>query len=130
MAELASTVLVKSSLQAVLLLDEDRPNESKVFFASMARKTMEVVVTLPTILVEGRIHTKSATDLQAYLSLEAGSFFPVTAAKVRGQICARATCWKARWSWSTKTGSRRFPPPPSRTAASGPRAATNPAQSV
>jgi hypothetical protein len=86
LAELASTVLVKSSLQAVLLLDEDRPSESTVYFASMARKTMEVIVTLPTIMVEGRIHTKTASDLQAYLSLEAGIFFPVTAAKIRGQM--------------------------------------------
>jgi hypothetical protein len=79
-------VIVKTHLQAVLMLGEDRSSESKVFFASLARKTMDVVVTLPTILVEGRIHTRVANDLLAYLSLEAGVFFPVTAAKIRGRM--------------------------------------------
>ena len=107
MAELASTVLVKSNLQAVLLLGDNRSSESKVFFASLARKTMDVVVTLPTILVEGRIHPKMANDLQAYLTLEAGAFFPVTAAKSAGRLDP-ATCRKARRSWSTGTRSRPF----------------------
>ncbi|MHB0959982.1 MAG: hypothetical protein ACYC6N_11050 [Pirellulaceae bacterium] len=83
--ELANTLLVKSQLQAVLLPDEDRPSDSKVFFASLNRKTMKVVISLPTILVEGRIHTKTATDFNGYLTLEAGIFFPVTNATVRGQ---------------------------------------------
>ncbi|MHB8969567.1 MAG: hypothetical protein ACYC3X_05885 [Pirellulaceae bacterium] len=86
MAELASTVLDKNSLQAVLLLGDDRQNESKVFFATLARKTTNVFITLPTIIVEGRIHNKHASDYQTYLSLEATAFFPVTAATVRGPM--------------------------------------------
>ncbi len=87
LVELTSTVLIKNNIHLVLLLGEDRRSESKVFFASLARKTIDVVVTLPTILVEGRIHTKTANDPQAYLSLEAGLFFPLTAAKIQDDAC-------------------------------------------
>jgi hypothetical protein len=87
LVELASTVLIKNNIDLVVLLGEDRRSESKVFFASLARKTIDAVVTLPTILVEGRIHTKMANDPQAYLSLEAGAFFPLTAAKIQDDAC-------------------------------------------
>ena len=87
LVELTSTVLVKNNIHLVLLFGEDRRSESRVFFASLARKTIDVVVTLPTILVEGRIHTKTAHDAQAYLSLEAGFFFPLTAAKIQDDAC-------------------------------------------
>jgi hypothetical protein len=80
-AQLRSCVMAKDSIQLVRLVGEDRPNEAKVFFAAQARKTIDVVLTLPTILVEGRIHVKSAHDPQAYLTLEAGAFFPVTSAR-------------------------------------------------
>lgn len=84
---LASTVLVKNNIHLVLLLGEDRRSESKVFFASLARKTIDVVLTLPTLLVEGRIHAKAAQDPQAYLSLEAGAFFPLTGARIQDDAC-------------------------------------------
>jgi len=87
LVELTSTLLIKNNIQLVVLLGEDRRSESKVFFASLARKTIDVVVTLPTILVEGRIHTKMANDAQKYLSLEAGAFFPLTAAKIQDDAC-------------------------------------------
>ncbi len=80
-AQLRSCVVTKDSIQLVQLVGEDRPNETKVFFAAQARKTIDIVLTLPTILVEGRIHVKAAQDPQAYLTLEAGTFFPVTSAR-------------------------------------------------
>ena len=70
-------------VQAVLLLNEDRSNESKVFFASLARKTLEVMILLPTMIVHGRIHTKAGGDMPTFLSLETGTFFPVTGTTVR-----------------------------------------------
>lgn len=87
LVELGSSVLIKDNVHLVMLLGEDRSSESKVFFASLARKTVDVVVTLPTVVVEGRIHTKSASDAQAYLSLEAGAFFPLTAARIQDDAC-------------------------------------------
>ncbi len=80
-AELRSCVMAKDSVQVVRLVGEDRPNESKVFFAAQARKTFDVVLTLPTTLVAGRIHAKSANDPQGFLTLESGAFFPVTSAR-------------------------------------------------
>ena len=81
--ELPNTVVLKSMVQAVLLLNEDRSNESKVFFASLARKTHEATILLPTMIVNGRIHTKAGGDMPTFLSLETGMFFPVTGATVR-----------------------------------------------
>jgi hypothetical protein len=80
-AQLRSCVMAKDSIQLVQLVGEDRPNETKVFFAAQARRTFDIVLTLPTILVEGRIHVKSSPDPQAYLTLESGAFFPVTSAR-------------------------------------------------
>jgi hypothetical protein len=74
---------MKSMVQAVLLLNEDRSNESKVFFASLARKTLEATILLPTMIVIGRIHTKASGDIPTFLSLETGTFFPVTGTTVR-----------------------------------------------
>jgi hypothetical protein len=82
-SELHSTVLVKANIHLVLLLGEDRPSESKVFFASLSRKTVNVVLTMPTTIVEGRIHVKAASDPQGYWSLEAGTFFPITTGTIR-----------------------------------------------
>ncbi len=87
LVELSHTVLIKDNIHLVILLGEDRRTESKVFFASLARKTLDVVITLPTIVVEGRIHTKAATDPQSYLSLEAATFFPLTTARIQDDAC-------------------------------------------
>jgi hypothetical protein len=87
LVELTSTLLIKNNIHLVVLLSEDRRGESRVFFASLARKTIDVVVSLPTVVVEGRIHTKMANDAQAYLSLEAGAFFPLTAARIQDDAC-------------------------------------------
>ncbi len=81
--ELPHTVVLKSMVQAVLLLNEDRSNESKVYFASLARKTPEATILLPTMIVKGRIHTKAGGDMPTFLSLETGMFFPVTGARVQ-----------------------------------------------
>lgn len=81
--ELPNTVVLKSMVQAVLLLNEDRSNESKVYFASLARKTQEVTILLPTMIVKGLIHTKAGGDMTTFLSLETGMFFPVTGVHVR-----------------------------------------------
>ena len=78
-----------------MLLDEDRRSESKVFFASLARKTIDVVVTLPTILVEGRIHTKTANDPQTYLSLEAGTVLSPHAVRRSKMTPVKAAGWRA-----------------------------------
>lgn len=80
-SQLRSCVLAKDSIQLAQLVGEDRPNETKVFFAAQSRKTFDIVLTLPTIVVEGRIHVKSSQDPQAFLTLESGSFFPVTSAR-------------------------------------------------
>lgn len=80
-SRLRSCLVAKDSVHVVHLVGEDRPNESKVFFAAQARKTVDVVLTLPTVLIEGRIHVKSAVDPQGFLTLESGTFFPVTSAQ-------------------------------------------------
>jgi hypothetical protein len=87
LVELNTCALIKDNIHLVMLLGDDRRSESKVFFASLARKTVDVVVALPTILVAGRIHTKTASDAQGYLSLEAGAFFPLTAARIQDDAC-------------------------------------------
>ena len=76
--ELSGSVVVKERIHAVLLSDEDRPGESKVFFAARERKTRAAVATLPTMVVEGRVHSKSVHDPQSFLTLESAMFFPVT----------------------------------------------------
>lgn len=81
--ELPHTVVLKNLVQAVLLFNEDRTSESKVYFASLARKTQEATILLPTMFVKGRVHSKAGGDMLTFLSLETGIFFPVTNAQVR-----------------------------------------------
>lgn len=87
LAELSDTVLIKNNIHLVMLVDEDRRRDSQVFFASLARKTLDAVLTLPTVLVQGRVHTKSASDPQGFLTLEAGTFFPLTNVKIQDDAC-------------------------------------------
>ena len=49
---------------------------------------MDAVILLPTVIVKGQLHPKLANDPQGYLTLEAGSFVPVTAATVYGHCDA------------------------------------------
>jgi len=88
---LASTILLKNNIHLALLLGENRRSEGQVFFASLARTTIDVVLSLPTVVVEGRIHAKAAKaaqDPQTYLSLEAAAFFPLTEARILGDACS------------------------------------------
>ena len=83
--EVSKTVLVKDNVHLALLVSDDRSAERKVFFAAQEKKkTMQAVVSLPTIIVKGEIHVKAAKDTQGFLSIEAASFIPVTNATVLG----------------------------------------------
>ncbi len=86
--ELPKSVLVKDNIHLAILVGEDRSSESKVFFATLERKTLSAVVALPTALVKGHVHVKSVNDAQGFLTLEAGNFFPVTSATVLGHAAA------------------------------------------
>ena len=88
--ELPKSVLVKDNIHLAILVSEDRTTESKVFYATLERKTLSAVVALPTVLVKGHVHVKSAADPQGFFALEAGIFFPVTSATVLGRSAAAA----------------------------------------
>lgn len=90
MLEVNRTVLVKDNVHLAILMDEDRSNERKVFFATREKKTMQGVISLPTVIVKGEVHVKAASDAQGFLSIEAASFFPVTDATVLGYSSAAA----------------------------------------
>lgn len=79
-----STLLVKDNIQLAILVSEDRPSESRMFFATLGKKSISGVVSLPNAIVKGQVHAKSAVDAAGFLSLEAASFFPVTDATVLG----------------------------------------------
>ncbi len=83
--ELPKALLVKDNIHLAILVSEDRRNESKVFFATLERRTMQATVALPNVLVTGQIHAKGANDPQGYLTFEAGMYFPVTSAIVVGR---------------------------------------------
>jgi hypothetical protein len=76
--DLPGSVVVKENIHIVLLLGEDRPSESKVFYAARERKTHVAVATLPTMVIEGRVHLKSVQDPQSFLTFESAMFFPIT----------------------------------------------------
>ncbi len=84
--ELPKTLLVKENIHLAILVSEDRRNESKVFFATLERRTMNAVVALPTVVVKGQVHAKAAVDPQGFLTYEAASFFPVTSATLIGNL--------------------------------------------
>jgi hypothetical protein len=86
--EVGNTLLVKDNVHLALLLNEDRTNERKVFFATQEKRTVQAVMSLPTVIVKGDLHLKSASDAHGFLSVEAGSFFPVTNAVVFGYTAA------------------------------------------
>lgn len=79
--DVSSTLVVKSAIQLVVI-DEADEDDRKLFYATLERKTYEAVISLPTTIVEGTLHVKSARDPQAFLSIEAAGFFPVTNAKI------------------------------------------------
>jgi hypothetical protein len=83
-AEVPRALLVKNNVHLVLLVSEDRSNERRVFFAAQERRTHTAVISLPTVVVKGELHVKSAADPQGFLSIQAGSFIPVTDATVFG----------------------------------------------
>ena len=84
--EVQQTVLVKENVHAAILTSEDRSRESQFFFAARERRTRPCVLVLPTVIVTGQLHLKGASDAQRFLALEAGSFFPVTDATVKGDM--------------------------------------------
>jgi hypothetical protein len=90
-SEVSNSVVVKSNIHLALLVDEDRPNYTKFFYATQERKTLDSLITLPTMLIEGRIHLKTAADPQSFLSIEAGTFFPVTNATIHYSASSEPT---------------------------------------
>ncbi len=88
--EVDRTVLVKDNVHLAILVSEDRAKETTFFFATREKKTMQGVISLPSVIVTGDVHVKAAADVPAFLSLEAGSFFPVTNASVLGHASAAA----------------------------------------
>ena len=88
--ELDSTLLVKDSVQLAILITEDRSSESRMFFATLEKRSVPGVISLANVIVKGQVHVKSATDETGFLSLEAAGFFPVTDATVLGHSPANA----------------------------------------
>jgi len=83
-------LLVKDNVQLALLVSEDRSNASRVFYAAQAKRILQAVITLPTAMVTGLVHMKSANDAHGFLSIEAASFIPVTNAQLIGSPGAAA----------------------------------------
>ena len=108
--QLGATVLVKENIHLAMLVAEDRPSDNKVFFATRERKTFHCVVSLPSMLVEGRLHTKMATEPQSFLSLEAGAFFPITGASLRQLGTARRFDSSVVWINKTAVSSISLDP--------------------
>ena len=61
---------------------ERKPGSNKLFFATIDRRRFQVVVTLPTALIEGSIQAKIAKEPRSFLTVDAGPFFAVTSAIV------------------------------------------------
>ena len=88
LVEVRRTVLVKENLHLVVLVGEDRSSERRVFFATRAKTTVHVILSLPTVVVQFHIHLTSATDTPGFLSIQSSTFFPVTNATVLGHTSA------------------------------------------
>ena len=86
--EVNRTMLVKDNVHLAILVSEDRKKENTFFFATREKRTMQGVISLPSVIVKGDVHVKAATDVPAFLSIAAGSFFPVTNATVLGHASA------------------------------------------
>lgn len=75
-------LVVKDNIHMVVPVGESHKDDSKLFFATLERRTYSVSVMLPSGLVEGCLHVKSAKDPQSFLAVEAAPFVPVTKATV------------------------------------------------
>jgi hypothetical protein len=79
--DIQETVVVKTGIQLVVI-DEADESDGKLFFATLERKTRQAMVSLPTAIVKGTLHVKMARDPQAFLSVEAAGFVPLTNARI------------------------------------------------
>lgn len=81
-ASSSQTLAVKDNIEMIVLAEETRPGDRELFYATLGKRTVSVIVSLPVSVVEGTLHLKSAKDPNSFLTLEAGAFVPVTNATI------------------------------------------------